>query len=184
VAADPPAYRSVDVRDRASGTGSAVQQRNQSVARSFPDIRVSRGFLIAVMVCFSLSFVTVSCGPQEISVSGFQLVTGMHYRGQILDPVREAFFAFVFTVAALGFSFLRERFRGITSAISSAFGFIALLLLKSRFEYEALHSGAIVQVTLETGFWLATLFLAGATAVSGWLAAQRAPTSMPRDISG
>jgi hypothetical protein len=98
--------------------------------------------------------------------------------------VREAVFAFVFTAAALGFSFLRERFRGITSAISSALGFIALLLLKSRLEYEALQSGAIVQVTFETGFWLSTLFLAGATTVSGWLTVQGSPTSTPRDASG
>ena len=142
-----------------------------------PDIRLSRGLIIASLVCFLLSFVTVSCGAQEVSLTGVQLVTGTTVLGQEVGSVPEAVLALLLAIIALGVSFLGNKFLGLASAIASGMGSICLLLLKSKFDTATAQSGAFTKVTVDPGFWLSLLSLLAATALNGWLAYQQLTVS-------
>lgn len=137
---------------------------------------VSRSMIIALIICFFLPFITVSCGEiASASLSGIHMVTG----GPVIfntpqgpqvgpEPVKpntHMIGAFVLAIASLGVTFLKTstRIKSIALTVASGLGTILFLTFKATTDSEAaiiLKPQGIV-LRYEFWFWLAwALFVA------------------------
>ena len=108
---------------------------------------------------YFLPFVTVSCQRQKVaSFTGVQLVLGTTVQQpQMVGPPKEqringeplAILAFLCCLAALGLGLAKSRNSEIGTAVAAGIGFIALMLLRSKLEDQALQrSNGMFQVKL------------------------------------
>lgn len=157
---------------------------------------VSRSMIIALIICFFLPFITVSCGEiASASLSGIKMVTG----GPVIfntpqgpqvgpEPVKpntHMIGAFVLAIASLGVTFLKTstRIKSIALTVASGLGTILFLTFKATTDSEAaiiLKPQGIV-LRYEFWFWLAwALFLGIAIVNSVALYKEYQQSSLPR----
>lgn len=121
---------------------------------------------VGSLLCFSLPFVTVSCGD-SVTLTGKDLVGGVviQHRRIATDPW--AAFAATSAIVGIGLSIVgRNMAKGATAA--GAVGSASLLLMKSNIETQVRQqSGGMGMVTMETGFFLTMLLLAFAAIWNG-----------------
>ncbi len=153
-------------------------------------------FGIALLGYF-LPFVTVSCQGQKVaSFTGTELVFGTTVQEpQMFGPPKAhridaeplAVLAFLCCLAGFGLGFAKSRNSEIGTAAVAGVGFIALLLLRSKLENQALRqSSGAFQVVYEFGFWLVVLLSVAAgvlSAVAPWRSQQISPAIEHRTSS-
>ena len=146
---------------------------------------------------YFLPFVTVSCQGQKIaSFTGTQLVFGTTVQEpQMFGPPKAhridaeplAVLAFLCCLAAFALGFAKSRNSEIGTAAIAGVAFIALMLLRSKLEDQALRqSSGAFQVVYEFGFWLVVLLnVAGGvlSAIAPWRSQERNPDSEQRTPS-
>lgn len=141
--------------------------------------KVSPAIFIAVILCFCMQFVTVSCGGQRVAgFSGVQLAAGTTIeqpqmfgppQKQKVGPDPAAAFAALCAILGLGLSFLGSGLV-LGPAISGGVGALSLVILKSRIDDQiAKQGGGMFQVNYEAGFIMALLLFLGATAWNAYM---------------
>ncbi|MEA4924002.1 MAG: FHA domain-containing protein [Syntrophomonadaceae bacterium] len=84
-----------------------------------------------ILICFVLPFVNISCSGQELlNLSGYDLMSGMKYQGETIDPIPLAIFIFGIAIAGLILAFIKKRFGYILCILTAGLGFISTLILK------------------------------------------------------
>jgi hypothetical protein len=138
----------------------------------------TRSLLGIVLVMFLLPFSTVTCsGAKLITMNGVQLVTGTTienkdpFTGRIktekIKPEPLAAVAGIVAIIALGLAFVGGKVGKVITAVASAAGAVALLMLKAKVDQDAIRQGqGLMNVQWEFGFWLALLALIAAAVVS------------------
>jgi hypothetical protein len=143
----------------------------------------------AILLCFFLPFVTFSCGPREISLSGAQMLTG-ESGIQVDDlediPVSVLIPSLVVAgalVLGLVGSFFRQVAATAISTLSGAAGVAGLALFKVALTDavekpsdepsglldtvgDALKSTGLLGVEYQSGFWLALALFLGAAGLN------------------
>jgi len=142
----------------------------------------SRSMLIAVVFCFFLPFITVSCTsvPVKSTISGLNLVTGADARfdtpqgsqltGDRVPARSEMIAAFIGALAALVATFLKisMRAKSVAVVVGSGLGALFFFVLKSALDNEARNQSQLL-LTYEAGFWLAWMLLLAAFALNSWV---------------
>lgn len=127
----------------------------------------SRSMIIALVCCFFLPFVTVSCTryPSKVTLSGINMVTGTAIRidsssgsrtsGDWAPPRSEMIAAFVIAIAMLIPAFLKisARIRSVILFVGAVLGFLFFFILKSAFDNEIRMETRLL-LTYEAGFWM------------------------------
>lgn len=137
---------------------------------------VSRSMIIALIICFFLPFITVSCGDiASASLSGIKMVTGgpvifntpqgPQVGPEPVSPNIHMIGAFVLALASLGVTFLKisTRMKSIALSVTSGIGTILFLTFKSTTDSEAalILKPQGILLRYEFWFWLAwALFVA------------------------
>ncbi|MGB9774212.1 MAG: hypothetical protein ACP5ON_10705 [Bacteroidota bacterium] len=141
-----------------------------------PSLEILPIIFSLVILAFFLPFINVSCSRQKVaSVTGIQLVSGTVIQrpggsgkvdSQQVKPEPEAITAFVSGILGLVVSFVRGKPGYVGSAGAGFVGGVALLLLKSRLDKEAVkHASSMLVLEYDIGFWVAfVLFLAAIAA--------------------
>ncbi len=139
--------------------------------------KLSPVLLGVALLGYFLPFVTVSCQGQKVaSFTGTELVFGTTVQQpQVFGPPKAqrieseplAVLAFLCCLAGFGLGFAKSRNSEIGAAAVAGVSFIALMLLRSKLEDQALQrSRGAFQVAYEFGFWLVVLLSAGAGVLS------------------
>lgn len=144
-------------------------------------LHVSRSMLVAILLCFFLPFVTVSCGPVTTTLSGFTFITGGtptisdgRESRRADEPVPQQpllIVACILTLAGLGVSFvkqMRDRVLFWMLAATGIIGTLALLLFQTGIEGLARQNG--FSLTFNFGFWLTLLLYVTLAGFHIWLA--------------
>ncbi|NTW02467.1 MAG: zinc ribbon domain-containing protein [Oscillochloris sp.] len=142
---------------------------------------ISRSMLAAVVFCFFLPFITVSCGSSAKStLSGINMVTGAPIRvdtpygsemsGDWFPARSEMIAAFVAGVASLVATFLKisPRMKSTAIAIGSGLAALFFFLLKSAFDNEIRAQSQLI-LTYEMGFWLSWMLLIATAGLNAWI---------------
>jgi len=151
--------------------------------------KLSPAIVGLALLGYFLPFVSVSCNRQKVaSLTGIQLAFGTTAqqpqmfgppKAQRVDAEPLATLAFLCCLGALGLGFAKGRNGEIGAAVLAGISFVALLLLKSRLEDQALRrSNGMFQVDYEFGFWLVLLSSAAAGVLSA-IAPSRSSDSKP-----
>ncbi len=135
----------------------------------------------AIIVCFLLPFITVSCTGQKVrTLTGLQLVTGTSVgrqnmfgeqrRQERVRPQPYAIAAFALAIAGFAASFLRRRtIRPYLTAMSAG-GALCLLLLKTKLDQDIINSGqGLLQIDYDFGYWASFILFVLSAAANGYL---------------
>lgn len=151
--------------------------------------RISPALFGIIIILFFLPFMEVSCDDQKaMSFTGIQMVTGTTIQqpsmfgekteSQKVDPEPLAIITFSCVIIGLLLSFIKNRRSAIFPAVSASIGAIALLLLKSKIENDALReAGGMIQVKYVLGFWAILILLIGAVGLNIYVFAGEDETS-------
>ena len=140
---------------------------------TIPNIRVSPALFALGLLCFLFPFVTVSCQGQKIvRLTGVQLVTGTTVHQPALfgagqekktDPNALAGIAALAALGGLTLTLCRGARTLLSGAVCGAAGACSLFLMKTTNDQSVRGQGIPgIELSYDTGFYLATLFFAGA----------------------
>jgi hypothetical protein len=128
--------------------------------------RFSPAMFGAILLCFLLSFVTISCQGTNIEFrfSGFDLIFGKTINGEVFEPLTPARLAFFAALIGLGVSFIRPPVGALLSAAVAILGIGAMFFIRRAIDglMRAQNADmAVLTITYEPGYYLAFgLFLA------------------------
>jgi len=157
--------------------------------------RVSPLALLAGAACFLFTFFDISCGGQHLaSLSGVQLVAGTSIEqpagfGEVqkrrLEPEPLALLALGALVLGGGISLVRRREGLLAASLLGAIALVALVVLKSRLDAEALKQGqGLLRVTWGFGYFgAAALAVIGAVTSGAAWHATRPPATRSASLS-
>lgn len=124
---------------------------------------ISRPAAILLIVCFFLPWLTVSCSGTEISVTGYELATGIDEAQNYSAAEQNSGDASYFLIPALGVIALGASIAGLAVArvvyfacggIGLAFFAWKMIDLQSQIS-EVRREGYVINVDYEFGWWLA-----------------------------
>ncbi len=132
---------------------------------------ISPSLFILILICFSLPFVSISCGQMELTVNGYQLATGATVDGQQIDAEPLAMIALLAAIIGLVCGFLWNRSARLAAAVMGVIGFLSVLALRIQIgvqvHQEAVREGlqGLISTKFGAGFFMPLiLFLAAAGA--------------------
>lgn len=131
--------------------------------------KISRSMFAAVIVCLFLPFLTISCGAQEVSISGTQLITGIRYQGELFPPQGSIILMFLASLLGLALSFSNKTGSLLVSVGASILSVLCLLWFREGITREVFATGGMIQATFQAGFWLCFWLHSGAAVLNGWL---------------
>ncbi|MCU0494742.1 MAG: zinc ribbon domain-containing protein [Chloroflexaceae bacterium] len=144
-------------------------------------LHISRSMLGAILLCFFLPFVTVSCGPITATLSGFTFISGgtpTVSDGRQSRPADEPVprqpllvISYLLTMAGLGVSFVKQIKQRVLFWLLASVGIIsalALLLFQTVMEGQARQNG--FALTFNFGFWLTVVLYVALAGFHIWLA--------------
>jgi hypothetical protein len=131
--------------------------------------KFSPGLFGAILVCFFLPFITMSCGAQDVSLSGVQLATGLDIGQRRLDPNPLVDLALLAALIGLVIGFVRWRALSLLSMLLGLAGAALLWLLKALLDAEALQYGSMLRLRYDAGYWLSFVLFVAAAALNGVL---------------
>ncbi|RRR68245.1 MAG: zinc ribbon domain-containing protein [Candidatus Viridilinea halotolerans] len=122
--------------------------------------RFSPAMFGAILLCFLLSFVTVSCEGAnfQLTFSGTDLMFGKVVEGEEFEPLTSARLAFLAALVGLGVSFMRLPLGAILSAAAALFGIAAMLFIRRAFDALVRAQDAdlvVMTIGYEPGYYLA-----------------------------
>lgn len=140
----------------------------------------------AVIICFLLPFITVSCsGRKVMTLTGIQLVTGasmgrQNMFGEELGRQEKekgkihsqpyAVAAFALALAGFAASLSRRRGARLYLVIMSAGGALCLLLLKTKLDQDIINRGqGLLEIDYGLGYWASFILFVLSAAVNGYL---------------
>lgn len=130
---------------------------------------LARGLLGAVLLCFLMPFLTLTCGGGKlITMNGINMATGTSisskdpWSGRVktekIQPEILVAVAGLAAIAALGLAFASGRSGQLASMLASSACAASLLLTKFKVEGDVVKQGqGVVGAQWEVGFWLALL---------------------------
>ena len=134
-----------------------------------------------LIICFFMPFLEVSCSGEKImTFTGIQMVTGTTMKepsmfgektkSKKMEPEPLAIITFCCVIAALLFSFIKNRKSAILPAICSGIAIITLLILKLKIDNEVLKEGeGIIQIGYAYGFWIILVMLLFGAMLNGYV---------------
>ncbi|MEW6573256.1 MAG: zinc-ribbon domain-containing protein [Bacillota bacterium] len=135
---------------------------------------ISPALFVLILICFTLPFVTVSCGSLEETITGFQLATGTTLETEAdlypVDPQPLAIIALIVGVMGLILGLWWSKKSQIISAILAIAGFLSVLALRLKISHSVYQDAAregmegIVKAEFGSGFYIPLilfLFAAG-----------------------
>lgn len=155
-------------------------------------ILVSRSMLIAVICCFFLPFVTVSCTsvPVKATASGINFITGTDVRvdtpdgprvpGNKIYPDGKLIVALIASLITLVVTFVKlpARVHAIVITVGAGIGTLFFSMFKSAMDNEFRAQSSQLILTYEAGFWVAWLLLIATVAINLWMIYQISTTKM------
>mgnify|MGYP003349241821 CR=1 FL=1 len=130
------------------------------------------------LLCFTMPFVSLSCGGTTMSFSGFQVAFGTTVEGRSFQGESAALLAFLVAVGGLVAGVLATRTAGMAAVACGGVGTVLLLVLQAQIHGEPEIRGPI-QISYGPGYWLAVLALAGGAGLSAWALNAERPQSSP-----
>ncbi len=143
------------------------------------DIRISRALFSFILACFLLPFITVSCGTEQFSLNGLQVVGGADLDHSTAGNEVDADLG-VATTVLLALTGLVLSYFGIRYLSLGIIGLVGSLLLwtyQLRLNASVTNTNgrsdavisAIVGVRYELGYWLVLLLFLLAAGLNGYL---------------
>ncbi len=150
---------------------------------------LSPAFFGAVLICFFLPWVNVSCQGQKIATfSGIQLVSGTTIEEPTMFGAKQkrkvqgevfAMLAFLAAIVGFGVSFLKVKRVTTYVAAAGVAGTTLLLMLTSKLNNDIQETAAMLQLEYLIGFYLTLIGFLSATAINVYLTMQDKGTSLP-----
>ena len=153
---------------------------------------ISRSMLIAIIFCFFLPFITVSCAsvPVKATASGMNFITGADVRvdtpdgprlsGDKIHPDSKLIVALIASIISLVVTFVKlpAKIQSIAIAIGTGIGSLFFFMFKSALDNESRAQSSQLILTYESGFWIAWLLLILTVAMNIWIIYQMSTTKI------
>ncbi len=137
--------------------------------------RISPAIFGLIILCFFLTFTTISCGNQEVAkLSTFDFVTGTTVGDEEIDANPLAIIAFLAAVSGVGFGFMKGNKKSIISAVVGGIGFISILVLKIMLDSKITEQGdGMLKAEYGPGYYLPLILFLGAAGFNIYLIASK-----------